>query len=142
MELRLTNTADPGDLPESVVGNYTGDALGTNRTLLSLYSALPMEAATVDGKRISMRSGTEAGWIVNSTQLGIPAGGTVTIVADFAGELDPGSGYALTLRPQPIVVPERRTVEVASTDGDVLVRESGIADGPERLLDQPAGGEE
>ena len=69
LELTLTNTADPDVLPESVVGNYTGDPLGTNRTLLSLYSALPLQSATVDGKRIVMRSGEEAGW---AGELGLP----------------------------------------------------------------------
>jgi hypothetical protein len=128
--LTLTNTADPDVLPDSVVQNATGDARGTNRTLLSLYSALELQEVTVEGRRISMRTETENGWIVNSAQLGIPPGGSITVVAAYAGTLELPDGYSLAVRPQPIVVPERQTIEVTSTDGSVLVGESGVHDRP------------
>ena len=38
----LTNRAPSSGLPDGVIGNYTGDAPGTNRILVSLYSALPV----------------------------------------------------------------------------------------------------
>ena len=130
MELMLTNTADPDVLPDSVVGNYTGDALGTNRTLLSLYSALPLQEVTVDGKRIVMRAGEEAGWLVNSAFLGIPPGGSITVTAVYAGELDLPAGYSLAVRPQPLVVPEHQTVDVTNSDGATLIAKSGAVDRP------------
>jgi hypothetical protein len=98
--------------------------------LLSLYSALELQEVTVEGRRISMRTETENGWIVNSAQLGIPPGGSITVVAAYAGTLELPDGYSLAVRPQPIVVPERQTIEVTSTDGSVLVGESGVHDRP------------
>ena len=138
MELTLTNTAHPEALPESVVGNYTGDVLGTNRTLLSLYSALPLVEATVDGKRLVMRENEEAGWIVNTAVLGIPPGGSITLTAEYLGELGLDAGYTLAVRPQPMVVPEHRTIDVSSADGSTLIRESGVADRPGVLPVDPA----
>ncbi len=138
MQLTLTNTADPDGLPEGVVGNYTGDPLGTNRTLLSLYSALPLVEATVDGKPLVMRAGEEVGWLVNSAFLGIPPGGSITVTAVYEGELDLPIGYTLALRPQPMVVPERRTIDVSSADGSTLISESGVAGRPEVLPVDPA----
>ncbi len=117
-------------LPDSVVGNYTGDPLGTNRTLLSLYSALPLVEATVDGKRLVMSAGEEAGWLVNSAFLGIPPGDSITVTAVYEGELDLPVGYTLALRPQPLVVPEHRTIDVQDADGATLIAESGVADRP------------
>ena len=34
------------------------------------------------------------------------------MVADFAGELELPAGYTLTVRPQPIVVPETQAIDV------------------------------
>jgi hypothetical protein len=112
--LTLTNDADADALPDSVVDNYTGDPRGTNRTLLSLYSALPLVEATVDGRPLAMRESAEDGWIVNTAFLGIPPGGSITVTAQYRGVLELDGGYTLAVRPQPIVVPERRTVEVTS----------------------------
>ncbi len=56
----LTNNAPASGLPASVTGDDTGDDPGTNRTLVSLYSALPI-VATVSrrppGRRRSKSSG-------------------------------------------------------------------------------------
>ncbi len=128
--LTLTNTADADVLPDSVVQNATGDARGTNRTLVSLYSALELQEVTVEGRRISMRNELEHGWIVNSAQVGIPPGGSITLVAAYAGTLDLPAGYTLAVRPQPIVLPERQSIEVTSTDGTLLVAASGVNDRP------------
>jgi hypothetical protein len=130
LELTLTNTADPDELPESVVGNATGDARGTNRTLLSLYSALPLRRVTVEGRPIVMRVGEEAGWIVNSAFLAIAPGGSITVTAEFDGELDLPAGYTLAVRPQPMVLPEHQTIVVESSDGSRLITRKGTAEEP------------
>ena len=141
MELTLTNTADPDVLPDGVVGNYTGDPLGTNRTLLSLYSALPLQEVTVDGKPLVMRAGEEAGWLVNSAFLGIPPGGSITVTAVYEGELELPAVYTLALRPQPLVVPEHRTIDVKNADGATLIAESGVAERPGVVVaDSPRAG--
>jgi hypothetical protein len=133
LELTLTNSADPEALPDSVVENATGDARGTNRTLLSLYSALPLSGVEVDGEPIVMRPEVEAGWIVNSAFLAIPPGGSVTVNAEFRGDLELPAGYTLAVRPQPMVLPEEQRIVVTSPDGTRLITRSGVAERPETM---------
>jgi hypothetical protein len=133
LELTLANGARPEDLPDSVVGNATGDARGTNRTLLSLYSALPLRSASVDGEPIVMTDGEEAGWTVNSAFLGIPPGGSITVTVEYAGVLTLPDGYTLAVRPQPLVIPEQQTIRVSSSDGQTLIARTGIVEGPETM---------
>jgi hypothetical protein len=133
LELTLANGARPEDLPDSVVGNATGDARGTNRTLLSLYSALPLRSASVDGEPIVMTDGEEAGWTVNSAFLGIPPGGSITVTVEYAGVLALPDGYTLAVRPQPLVIPEQQTIRVSSSDGETLIARTGIVEGPETM---------
>ncbi len=135
----LTNTAPSSGLPDGVIGNYTGDDPGTNRTLISLYSALPIESATVstgdagssagagDPEPFEMARGTEAGWLVGSAFLVIPPGETVTVTYELAGTLPLPDGYTLAVRPQPIVADEIQRLRVVATDGTELVDESGAA---------------
>lgn len=133
LQLTLTNTARPDELPEAVVQNSTGDALGTNRTLLSLYSALPLVDVRVGGRPIVMTSAGEAGWIVNSSFLGIEPGGSVVVVARFEGQLEFPDGYTLARRPQPMVIPEVEQIDVSSADGSSLIAHDGVADRPSVL---------
>lgn len=74
-------------------------------------------------------------------ELGVPRdppGGSITVTAVYEGELDLPIGYTLALRPQPMVVPERRTIDVSSADGSTLISESGVAGRPEVLPVDPA----
>ena len=135
----LTNNAPSSGLPGGVIGNYTGEDPGTNRTLLSLYSALPVESATVarlarmtesDGGPFEVEPGTEAGWFISSTFLAIPPGESVTVTYRLSGILPLPDGYTLAVRPQPIVANEMQHLRVVSTDGATLVEESGPATEP------------
>ena len=97
----LTNNAPSSGLPGSVTRQTTtGDEPGTNRTLVSLYSALPIESATVttsveqrrtrdrpEPESFEFERGTEAGWLVGSGSVVIPPGESVTIVFELAGTL-------------------------------------------------------
>ncbi|MEP6298719.1 MAG: DUF4012 domain-containing protein, partial [Ilumatobacter sp.] len=85
--ITVTNDAPTSGFLEGAIGNYAGDPVGTNRTRLSVFSALPVVDAEVDGAPVSMRVGTEGGWTVNSLTLAIPPGGTLEVAIDFAGEL-------------------------------------------------------
>ena len=145
----LTNTAPPSGLPISVtgdVGDDAGNAPGTNRTLLSLYSALPVESATVttsasadpagatEPEPFEFERGTEAGWLVGSGSVVIPPGASVTVTYKLAGELAGTlplpDGYTLAVRPQPIVIDEVQRLRVTSTDGATLIDESGPSTEP------------
>ena len=141
----LTNTAPPSGLPAGVIGDVTDDAPGTNRTLLSLYSALPIKSATVSATTgtgsegaaepapFEFDVGTEAGWLVGSGSVVIPPGESVTVTYELAGTLPLAGGYTLAVRPQPIVVDELQRLHVTSTDGVTLIDESGPATQPRVL---------
>jgi Protein of unknown function (DUF4012) len=129
----LTNTAPSSGLPASVTGDDAGDAPGTNRTLVSLYSALPIESAAAGSAPFEFERGTEAGWLVGSGSVVIPPGESVTIVFELAGTLPLPDGYTLGVRPQPIVADEVQRLQVTSTDGATLIDESGTATQP-RIL--------
>ena len=143
----LTNNAPSSGLPASVTGEDANADPGTNRTLVSLYSALPIKSATVttnagtttggsdsaDPEPFEFEPGTEAGWLVGSGSVVIPPGESVTIVFDLAGPLPLADGYTLAVRPQPIVVDELQRLRVTSTDGVTLIDESGTATQP-RIL--------
>jgi hypothetical protein len=141
----LTNTAPPSGLPASVIGDVTDDDPGTNRTLLSLYSALPIKSATVSASTgtgsegaaepapFEFDVGTEAGWLVGSGSVVIPPGESVTVTYELAGTLPLPDGYTLAVRPQPIVVDELQRLHVTSADGVTLIDESGPATQPRVL---------
>ena len=136
----LTNTAPSSGLPDGVLGNYTGDEPGTNRVLVSLYSALPVESATVerpDGSTadVQVAIGEEAGWLTGTTFLVVPSGESVTLTYRLAGPLPLDDGYSLAVRPQPMVIDEQLRVAVVDTDGSPLVSFEGPSVQPRVLGD-------
>jgi hypothetical protein len=122
----LTNGAPSSGLPDGVIGNYTGDAPGTNRVLVSLYTALPVTSASVrtpDGEVTGFEAqlGTEAGWLTASSFVLVPPGESVTLIYELSGTVPLGDGYSLAVRPQPMVIDEELSVSVGSSDGGALV---------------------
>jgi len=132
LTVALTNDLPDGELPDSVTGNYTGDAPATNRTLLSLYTPLDVVFATVAGtgssaETVSFGVAIEAGWNVHTTTLTVPPGDTLTMTVQLTGSIA-GAEYRLAVRPMPLVVPEHHRIEVRTTDGSELVGFDGIID--------------
>jgi hypothetical protein len=126
----LTNRAPSSGLPDGVIGNYTGDAPGSNRILTSLYSALAVTSASIqtpDGDVADFRVevGTEAGWTTNSKFLVVPPGESITLVYELAGTVPLDDGYSLAVRPQPMVIDEQLSVSVVDADGRTLVEHEG-----------------
>lgn len=113
----LTNDAPSSGLPDYIIGNSVGLPPGTNRSYVSLYSALELEAARVDGQPASMQSERELERNVYSTFVSIPPGETVTIELDLVGSID-GRRYDLDLAQQVMVRADQAeiTVEVAGDD--------------------------
>ena len=121
-----------------MIGNYTGDAPGTNRVLVSLYSALPVESASVrepDGSTSEFRVevGAEAGWTTGSAFLVIPPGKSLTLTYQLAGTVPLDDGYSLAVRPQPMVIDEQLDVSVLDTNGAPLVAFDGPSTQPRVL---------
>ena len=131
--ITLTNTVDPDGLPSGVTGNYTGEPIGTNRTLLSLYTPLDVLDATValdgdDPTPFTLDDGTEAGWNVASGFVAIPPGESVVVTIQLAGVIEQPTEPTLVVRPMPMVLPERHRIAVRSTDGTSLVAFDGVID--------------
>lgn len=134
----LTNNGPSSGFPDGVIGNYTGDPTGTNRILVSLYSALPVTSAsarTPDGAitEFQVEVGTEADWTTGSAFIVIPPGESITLVYELAGTLPLDDGYSLAVRPQPIVIDEQLSVSVVDTDGRTLLGFDGPSTQPQVL---------
>ncbi|MEQ8717473.1 MAG: DUF4012 domain-containing protein [Acidimicrobiales bacterium] len=123
----LTSTV-PGDLPDYVDSNLRGLPEGTNRTLISLYSALTVDTILVDGVPTPFEPLVEYGLRRSSLLVDIPAGEIVTVEARLSGFVDPGAEYRLTIDHQPLAVDDTMTVLVRGAQGLDL-------DGPDAPLD-------
>jgi len=104
----LTNTAPSQGLPFYVIGDSFTDGtelpMGTNRTLLSVYTAMPMMGANLDGEQVGMQTARVFGWFANTKFIDIPPGGTRTLVLDVKGVIDPA--LPIKVITQPLVAPE------------------------------------
>ncbi|MFZ9629887.1 MAG: DUF4012 domain-containing protein, partial [Ilumatobacteraceae bacterium] len=85
LTLTLTNSSPTSGWGEGVIGNELGLPTGTNRTWLSVYTALPSTRVVVNGSDEGARRTTEHGWWVSSRQLDIAPGETVEVVVSVRG---------------------------------------------------------
>lgn len=110
--ITLTNSVQPDGLPKYVLSNIYGLEVGTNRTLVSVYSAVPVQWATLDGETVQMDRGATFGWQVVSMFLDVLPGESRTLHLELAGWVEPGP-YRLTTRVQPMALPQtyRTSVE-------------------------------
>ena len=74
LEVTLTNTAPAEGLPQVVLGNAVGQPPGTNQALVSVYTALPVLSASLDGSPLPIEPGREEGWITSRAPVTIPSG--------------------------------------------------------------------
>jgi hypothetical protein len=129
LTVTFTNSAPADRLPDSVAGNYTGDDRGTNRALVTVYTALPVTEATVSARAgsepVTLTPGIEAGWNTATTLVAIPPGQPVTLTIRVQGTLDLASPYSLAVRPHPLVQPEVHRIAVRTRDGRELVAYEG-----------------
>jgi len=113
VEVTLTNTAPPDGLPDYVIGNALTDGgdvpRGTNRTFLSIYTAMPMVAATLDGEQVGMQTAGVFGWRVSTRFLDIPPGATRVLTLEVRGSVD--TTVPLRVVRQPLVVTTPVTVQ-------------------------------
>ncbi len=109
----LTNRAPPSGLPDVVIGNELGLPRGTNRTWLSVYTALPMSAVSVDGQASGMETAQVFGWNVASGYLNIPPGATMTVELQLAGRLTSLDRRDVVTRVQPSAITP--TLQVSRT---------------------------
>ncbi|HEX6238964.1 MAG TPA: DUF4012 domain-containing protein [Acidimicrobiales bacterium] len=144
LEVTLVNDAPRSGLPDSIIGNALDDeeglALpsGTNRTHLSVYSPLALEAATLDGERVEIAPEVERDRYAYSVFLDVPPeGGARTLALTLQGRvaLD-GGAYRLDIANQPLVNPDRVSLVIESaTGGPVRASAPMVVDGAKALAD-------
>ena len=126
----LTNDGPTEGLPPGVIDNYLGDPVGTNRSLVSLYSPHRIVAVSGDDGAIGYAAGAEAGLDTATVYLTLPPGESITLTFTVAGLIatDATSGdvdYDLTVRTQPLVLPADYTIDVIDDQGNVFVGHRG-----------------
>ncbi len=128
----VTNDAPTTGFPDGVIGNYTGDPVGTNRTRLSLFSALPVLAADAGGTPVEPRTGSEQGWTVNSIMLAIAPGSTIEVTFTLAGAVGASAdGYRLVTFVQPLANALTSAVTATDEQGAELFFRAGVTAGVE-----------
>ncbi len=109
--LTLRNDAPSSGEPAYVIGNSNNLPLGTNRTIVSLYSPFALKNATIDGQAVALSTEHEFGRNVWSKFVDVPPGGTVTIAVSLSGSVDlAGGSYQFDYLPQ--VLPNHDSVVV------------------------------
>ncbi|MFN8053578.1 MAG: DUF4012 domain-containing protein [Acidimicrobiales bacterium] len=121
--IQLRNEASASGLGNLILGNTAGEPLGTNITDVAVISPFEADRATVDGVDAPVSPIRDEGVWRHTVRVAIPPGGTVKVVIDLEGEVDPGNTYRLRFGGQPMVVGGDVTVTV-SADG------TGIRPGP------------
>lgn len=134
LEIRLRNTLpSPSPLPDDLIGNVRGLPIGTNRTLLTVYSPLQVVGATVDGKSQAFGTLPELGWLAHDTPVDVPPGGETVVRIRLAGTVGVSDGYSWAFRPQPLVDTTRVQVEIKFRHGARSIRWNRDISTPLRL---------
>lgn len=110
VRVTLRNDAPAEGLPRYVNGNAQGDPVGTNRHLLSVFTPLALERATVDGVEVGVDAGHERGYNVYGRYLEVPPGGSMTFELQLRGTIPDMEGYRLILPTQQMVNPDEFVV--------------------------------
>ena len=115
----LHNEAPAAGLSSQVIDSYGGSGLpaGTNQTWLTVYSPLGLTAASEDGHPVNMGAVPEFGVMTYSIFVQVPPGGRVALTLHLNGRINSGKHYQITLRQQPMVLPDQNVVQVAATAG-------------------------
>jgi hypothetical protein len=127
-EVRLDNRAPAGGLPDYVIGSgaQVESPPGTNRMFVSLYSALSLERATLDGEPLPMEILTEQGRNVYSAVVPVPPGGSRTVVVELSAVLGPGRTYRLDMGHQPTIEPDAVDVTIVPAPGWRFAAAEGV----------------
>jgi hypothetical protein len=124
LTVTLENTAPATGYPDYVIGNLVGAPLGTNRTMLSVYSALGIDSMTIDGEPVDMQLEPELGMNVATVFLNVAPGESALVEVSLSGVRARGV-YELAYRPQPLPRDDEVTVEATTTSGATIVRHTG-----------------
>lgn len=129
--VELHNGASVEGEPLYVVGNEFEMPLGTNRTLVSMYTRLPVDEVRLDGEPVLFDTGVEAGYVVTSIFVVLDSQQTRALSVDLSGSVDLTEGYRLSLHSPPTANPTVVSADVAVVDGTgaVIAENSFATDG-------------
>ena len=119
--ITLDNSAPTTGLPEAILAsNDQGLDPGTNRMILSVYTALPIVDARINGEAIPVQAETEFDTSVYSFVITIPAGEFRVLDLQLSGSIDLADGYEMSFAAQPTVTPDAYSWHVRSNDNTRL----------------------
>jgi hypothetical protein len=109
LSITLMNTAPANGEPDYVIAGSGPDPTppGVNRMIVSVYSPLDLDDATIDLEREH-----ELGRNVYTGFVTVPPGGTTTIELSLRGRLSMRDGYRIDVREQATVVPDDVAITV------------------------------
>jgi len=125
----ITNTAPAEGLSELLIGGENfpePGGLGRSRLYVDLYSALDLQAVTVDGQPSGLVAQRAEGRNLYWTIETIPPGGSRTFQLFLTGTVEPGEPYVLELGRQPVVRPDDVEVTVRTASGGDIRRAPGM----------------
>jgi hypothetical protein len=126
LTVTLRNDVPPDETEPYIVGSGTLTPVRSNRVHVSVYSALPLTGADVDGQLTKTRTETEFGRNVYNLLVVIPPGESRTVSVSLSGR-NPGvkGTYRLDLFSQPMANPDSATVSLATTGTSQLAAIQG-----------------
>jgi Protein of unknown function (DUF4012) len=113
--LTIRNSAPTSGLPDSVIGSQIGLPVGTNRTILTVYTGLPVIGYAVGEEPGEFEVGTENGYFTSTTFLDLAPGSETTVVVYVEGAIPDDVPYRVTVTNSPLVRPMPTTVSVNGT---------------------------
>lgn len=120
LDVTFENGAPASGLDQYVIGPNAKDvAAGENVSITSVFGALRLRQATLDGRPFAPGVGTELGHNVYRDFLRIPAASSRTLHMELAGTvaLEPGGWYRLDLLHQPRLTADAVEIRVTLPDG-------------------------
>ena len=128
LAVELRNAAPAQDLPTYVIGSATDPPLplGTNRTTLQVFTAVPATEILLDGRPVRARSERSGGRFVHQIVVELPPGGAATVELRLGGPL-PDAEYSLVLEPGGGAVPDEYSVAVDVEGRDPLTFRGRVA---------------
>ncbi len=124
LEVTLTNTAPASGLNDYVIGNGVDLPIGTNRTMVELWSALDIDAVTVDDVATVPYVQPELGWNVAQLFVELDPGESAIITVQLSGTVASG-GYELIYRPQPLPRTDAVEIDASLNGGGTVFTYSG-----------------
>ena len=128
LTVELHNAAPAGGLPFYVIGSATEPPLplGTNRTTVLIYTAVPATERRLDGEGPVGRTDITAGRYLHQIVVELPPGATRTVELDLEGPV-PDQPYRVTLEPGVGATPDEYDVEVTVDSGSRLTFRGRVA---------------